>query len=179
MDYVGAIIGVLGHNLVKSAMESLANLHASVSLRRFPVEDLLDRQLPVDEETRTICCYVFEESNTALLLERLFAQKDFIQIGKALSKLGKGLRDKIELTCPELDWLSKRSIETQAATEVASSTMVRAAMWQWSWRTLRLTHTSPNWTTMNVSLGSRHRPLGMRQEAVPQRYRSRVISCRC
>ena len=100
------------HNLVKSAMESLSILHASVSLRRFPVEDLLDRQLPVDEETRTICCYVFEESNTALLLERLFAQKDFIQIGKALSKLGKGLRDKIELTCPELDWLSKRSIET-------------------------------------------------------------------
>jgi len=100
------------HNQVGAAMENLSKFHADTSFKSFPVDDLLDRQLPVDEETRAICCYVFEGSSTALLLERLFAQKDFIQIGKALSKLGKGLRDKIELTCPELDWLSKRSIET-------------------------------------------------------------------
>lgn len=100
------------HNQAKAAMESLSKLHASASFRTFPISDLLDRQLPVDEETRTICCYVFEESNTALLLERLFEQREFVQIGRALSKLGKGLRDKLELTCPELDWLSKRSLET-------------------------------------------------------------------
>lgn len=100
------------HNQAKASMESLSKLNANTSFKSFPVDDLLDRQLSIDEGTRSICCYVFEDSNTALVLERLFAQREFIQIGKALSKLGKGLRDKIELTCPELDWLSKRSIET-------------------------------------------------------------------
>jgi len=100
------------HTLAKETMENLSHMYPNVNFREFPIEDLLDRLLPVEEETRTVGCYVFEESETAHSLDKFFTQKDFTQIGKAFSKIGVGLRDKLELTCPELDWLSKRSLET-------------------------------------------------------------------
>lgn len=100
------------HTFAKETMENLSLMYPNVNFREFPIDDLLDRLLPVEEETRTVGCYVFEESETAQLLEKFFTQKDFVQIGKSFSKIGIGLRDKLELTCPELDWLSKRSLET-------------------------------------------------------------------
>ncbi len=100
------------HALAKETMENLSRMFPNGNFREFPIEDLSDRLLPVEEETRTVGCYVFEESETAQALDKLFTQKDFTQIGKSFSKIGAGLRDKLELTCPELDWLSKRSLET-------------------------------------------------------------------
>lgn len=100
------------HELVQDIMEKLSLLYPKVRFRDFPVDELSDRLLPVEEETRIIGGYVFEEREITLLLEKAFINRDPIQIGKILARLGKGLRDKLELTCPELDWLSKRSLET-------------------------------------------------------------------
>ena len=100
------------HAQGKCAMDVLSGMGCNVDFKVFPFDDLKDRQIPVDEGTRTICCYIYDESRIALGLAQAFTQKDFSQIGKCLSKLGAGLRDGMELTCPELEWLSKRSTET-------------------------------------------------------------------
>ncbi|MFA7370483.1 MAG: hypothetical protein WCY78_00995, partial [Sphaerochaetaceae bacterium] len=42
---------------------------------------------------------------------RLLAQKDMVGYGKVLNKVQAGLRDIFEVTCPEIDWLTKRAIE--------------------------------------------------------------------
>lgn len=100
------------HSQSKDAMQVLEKVHPGTDYKVFPYDDLKDRQIPLDEETRTICRYVYDESRIALALARSIGQRDFVQSGKLLSKLGEGLRDRLELTCPELDWLSRRSLET-------------------------------------------------------------------
>ncbi len=99
------------HNQARDVMLEIARTADRGSLRDFPINEVSDRLMPISEETRKIGCYVFEESQIAKAMAKYFEEKNFVQMGKALTKLGKGLRDCMEITCPELDWLAKRSIE--------------------------------------------------------------------
>ena len=101
------------HNQAKEVMQEIARVADRGSLRDFPISDVSDRLMPISEETRKIGCYVFEESQIAKAMAKYFEGKNFPQIGKAFAKLGKGLRDCMEITCPELDWLAKRSMEVK------------------------------------------------------------------
>ena len=101
------------HLQAKENMMEIARVADRGSLRDFPIGDVSDRLMPISEETRRIGCYVFEESQIAKALAKYFEGKDFVQIGKAFARLGKGLRDCMEITCPELDWLAKRSTEVK------------------------------------------------------------------
>ncbi|MBQ4500416.1 MAG: galactokinase, partial [Spirochaetales bacterium] len=81
------------------------------SLRDFPLSDLRERILPLDEETRKTCNAILEDSSAASSMARLFQLGQFSQIGKAIGKMGKLMRDDLELTCPEIDWVMKRASE--------------------------------------------------------------------
>jgi galactokinase len=96
------------------ACESFARLHSvapNQSLRDFPLSDLRERILPLDEETRKTCNAILEDSSAASSMARLFQLRQFSQIGKAIGKMGKLMRDDLELTCPEIDWVMKRATE--------------------------------------------------------------------
>lgn len=101
------------HEQTKEVMSEIARYADRCSLRDFPIADVSDRLMPISEESRKIGCYVLEESKIAKSMVKYFEEKDFIQIGKAFGKLGQGLRDRMEITCPELDWIAKRSIEVK------------------------------------------------------------------
>jgi galactokinase len=42
----------------------------------------------------------------------LLSQKDAVLYGKTMNRIQSGLRDLFEVTCPEVDWLTKRASET-------------------------------------------------------------------
>ena len=65
----------------------------------------------LSEEEKRICLYVLSESRLAREGARLLAQKDMVLYGKVLSRVQAGLRDVFEVTCPEIDWLTKRALE--------------------------------------------------------------------
>lgn len=99
------------HTQTKAVMQKISHIADRGCLRGFPESEIVDRIMPLSEEDRKIGCYVFEESQIAKAMANYFEKKDFPQIGKAFTKLGKGLRDGMEITCPELDWLAKRASE--------------------------------------------------------------------
>ena len=96
---------------VREAFETLRKTTGHGSLRDVRISDLRERVLPVDETTRRICASVLEESAAAAAMENLFPAHDFVQIGKVFSRIGKIMRDDMELSCPEIDWLIKRALE--------------------------------------------------------------------
>ena len=99
------------HSQIKEAFNTLRAKIPYASFKDFPISDLTDRIIPLDEETRKYCCAVLEESAAVSSLVRSFNNKDFIQWGKSLGRIGSNIRDVLELSCPEIDWLIKRSSE--------------------------------------------------------------------
>ena len=102
------------HHTHARASDSFVRLHNAVpnrSLRDFPLADLRERLLPLDEECRKTCNAVLEDSNAALSMSRCFTGGQFQLVGKTLAKTGKLIRDDLELSCPEIDWLIKRASE--------------------------------------------------------------------
>ncbi|MBO7348698.1 MAG: hypothetical protein J6U27_01930 [Spirochaetales bacterium] len=81
------------------------------SLKDFPIGDLIDRTIPLDDEARKICIAVLEDRIAASNMQKYFSLKAFLHIGKSLTKVGKLIRDDLEITCPEIDWLIKRALE--------------------------------------------------------------------
>ena len=98
------------HVQIHSAFERLKASYQH-SMKEFPINELMDRTIPLDEESRRICFAVFEDRIATATMQRLFASHDFVQIGKSFTKVGKLLRDELEISCPEIDWLIKRALE--------------------------------------------------------------------
>ena len=96
---------------MKRAFEILKRNYPNVNLRDVPESELSERVIQIDEESRQICSYILDESKTAREAFRCFESGDSQAIGKLLNKVQKGLRDKLDLTCPEVDWLVKRANE--------------------------------------------------------------------
>lgn len=102
------------HMQAAVAFDELTAKTRQFPIRDFPVSELKDRLVPIGEETRRLCAAVLEDSATAAAMQRLFERKDCIQIGKSLGKVGKLLRDDLELSCPEMEWMVKRASEVPA-----------------------------------------------------------------
>ncbi|MFA6933781.1 MAG: galactokinase [Sphaerochaetaceae bacterium] len=96
---------------MKTAVDKLRKYYARGSLREFPENELKDRIVPIDEESRQICLFLLDESKVSKEAPKLFETADALHIGRSLSRIEKGLRDNLELTCPEVDWLIKRAGE--------------------------------------------------------------------
>ncbi|MCR4676331.1 MAG: hypothetical protein K5634_03775 [Sphaerochaetaceae bacterium] len=102
------------HDSIKAASAVLRSSFSSASIRNLSVTDINDRSTPLSEEERRISSFLLEEYRTVSTMDRLFSQKDYLLIGKAFTRTGKGIRDSLELTCPEIDWISKRCAEISA-----------------------------------------------------------------
>ncbi|MDD3902784.1 MAG: galactokinase [Sphaerochaeta sp.] len=81
-------------------------------IRDFPESELSARVVPLDEDLRHICEYVLMESRLANDAASLLTHKDASLYGKTMVRVQAGLRDLLEVTCPEVDWLTKRASET-------------------------------------------------------------------
>lgn len=99
------------HKQVSDAFEVLKEKSGRTVTRDFPVSDLADRIVHVDEQTRRICMAVLENSNAASAMERFFGRRDFASMGKAMIRMGNAMCDEMEISIPEEDWLIKRAVE--------------------------------------------------------------------
>ena len=102
------------HKQAVGAFNLLRAKAPQIPIRDFPISELRDRLIPIDEETRRICAAILEDNATASTMQRLFERKDCIQIGRSLGRIGKIQRDDLELSCPEMDWMVKRAGEVPA-----------------------------------------------------------------
>ncbi|MGI6433359.1 MAG: galactokinase [Sphaerochaetaceae bacterium] len=99
-------------NESKAAFEKLKKNFPNRIIRELGDQEI--KEVPsrlLSEEEKRICLYVLSESRQAKEAARLLAQKEMVLYGKTLSKVQSGLRDALEVTCPEIDWLSKRALE--------------------------------------------------------------------
>ena len=101
------------HIRVRNSFTRLRAVVPNRSLRDFPLSDLRERVLPLDEECRKSCNAVLEDSAAALSMKSCLTEGLFHQIGRTLTRTGKLIRDDLELSCPEIDWLIKRASEVQ------------------------------------------------------------------
>ncbi len=99
------------HVDVREAFTRLKAASPRLSFKDFPISELSDRIIPLDEEARKLCTVVLEEGSATHLMARLFPAHDYVMIGKTLGRIGVMIRDDMDLTCPEVDWLIKRSSE--------------------------------------------------------------------
>ena len=99
------------HRQAVEAFSLLRSRAPHFPIRDFPLSELRDRLIPLDEESRRLCATVLDDSFTAASMQKLFERKDCIQIGKSLGRMGKLMRDDLELSCPEMDWMVKRAAE--------------------------------------------------------------------
>lgn len=96
---------------IESAFIKLRELKPGGFLRDFPEGDLSARIVPLDEEARHICEYILMESRLTFDAASLMNHKDATMFGKIMVRVQTGLRDLLEVSCPEVDWLTKRSSE--------------------------------------------------------------------
>lgn len=93
------------------AFDKLRSAFPSGLLRDITDQEVKDLAALTEDEKR-MCIYVLSESRMSREGSRLLAQNDMVMYGKVLSKVQAGLRDVFEVTCPEIDWLTKRALET-------------------------------------------------------------------
>ncbi|MFA7670803.1 MAG: galactokinase [Sphaerochaetaceae bacterium] len=93
------------------AFERLRELYPTALLRDVSPLEIKELGPALTENEKRICHYVLNESRLAKEASKLLEQKDLVMYGKSLSRLQTGLRDVFEVTCPEIDWLTKRALE--------------------------------------------------------------------
>lgn len=96
----------------RKAFDKLRTVFPVESLRDVSDQEVKDLIGVLDEEEKRICIYVLLESSLTREAAKLLAKNDMVQYGKTISKVQAGLRDIFEVTCPEIDWLIKRALET-------------------------------------------------------------------
>lgn len=96
---------------IDHAFDELRKHKGGGFIRDFPESDISERVIPLGEDERHICEYVLSESRLANDAAGLLTIKDAPLFGKVLNRVQAGLRDRLEVTCPEVDWLTKRAGE--------------------------------------------------------------------
>jgi len=94
-------------------VEILAKRKPGTTLRDFSPSDLRDSLGTIPERIRRRCLHVVEENQRVHDAELALRQKNFQTLGKLMNRSHESLRDLFEVSCPELDWLVKRSWETE------------------------------------------------------------------
>lgn len=81
------------------------------TLRDIKISELDDLMGVLPESVRRRCIHVVEESSRVLEAEDALARQDAAAFGRIINKSHASLRNHYEISCPEIDWLVKRSLE--------------------------------------------------------------------
>lgn len=75
-------------------------------------DDLSSSVDGLSERSRRISLHVIQENARILEFRKALAQDSLDTAGRILFRSHESLRDLLEVSCPELDWLAKRAVET-------------------------------------------------------------------
>jgi galactokinase len=81
------------------------------TLRDLRMSDLDDLMGVLPESVRRRCIHLVEETSRVLEAEETLAKQDAAAFGRIMNKSHSSLRNHYEISCPEVDWLVKRSLE--------------------------------------------------------------------
>jgi galactokinase len=90
------------------AAEKIRQHKIGMTVRDLTVKDISQSVEILSEDTRRYCLHLIEENQRVHDMKDAILQKDEEQISRLLIRSHESLRDLMELTCPELDWLVKR-----------------------------------------------------------------------
>lgn len=92
-------------------LEVLSNGAEGLTLQDFTEQDLRDSMGMMSERVRRRCLHVVAENNRIREADHAFRRRDLQAVGRLMAKSHESLRDLFEVSCPEVDWLVKRSVE--------------------------------------------------------------------
>ncbi len=75
-------------------------------------EDLSSTVEGLSERSRRVCLHIIKENLRVAEFRRSLEESDVESAGRILFRSHESLRDQLEISCPELDWLAKRAVET-------------------------------------------------------------------
>jgi len=81
------------------------------TLRDVRMSDLDDLMGVLPESIRRRCIHVIEELGRVMEAEEALSRQDAVSFGRIINKSHNSLRNHYEISCPEIDWLVKRSLE--------------------------------------------------------------------
>ena len=76
-------------------------------------EDLSSTVDGLSERSRRVCLHIIKENIRVGDFRRSLEEGDVEGAGRILFRSHESLRDQLEISCPELDWLAKRAVETE------------------------------------------------------------------
>ncbi len=94
---------------LKQAAEKYRMFFNRISMSDFNGLKIKEETDGINEEDRKHCQYLINEFRIASSAEKVIKTGDFVSFGKLFSRIEKSIKDELELTCPEIDWLIKRS----------------------------------------------------------------------
>lgn len=97
----------------RAAFARLRKAEEGRAVRDVQEGDLLAGSLHFTESVRHWCSYVLMESQESVHAARILHEKDAPALGRVMNRVQSGLRNVMEMTCPETDWLAKRAKETE------------------------------------------------------------------
>ncbi len=94
---------------LRRAIDQFRSVFKRMSFKDFDEWNLKNGTGELDEEDRRLCLYLLNEYRISVSFEKALKEGNFALLGKLFSKIEKCIKDELELTCPEIDWLIKRS----------------------------------------------------------------------
>ena len=82
------------------------------SINRLDSMDLSDGTEDIPERIRRCLLHLVEENRRVMDMKDALISRDLVKAGKLMSRAHESARDLMEISCPELDWLGKRALET-------------------------------------------------------------------
>lgn len=98
---------------LKRGLELLSRGNDCVAFKDFIREDLIDLMGSLPEQIRRRSMHAVQESSRVIGIEECFKKRDLAGFAKLVYHSHEGLRDLLEISCPEIDWLVKRSQEIE------------------------------------------------------------------
>ncbi len=99
----------------EQCQEGLSIIRSKLSgglIREYSIGEIAVAAAMLPEEQKRFCLYALEESQRVKEAARALEQKDSMAYGRCMNRSQAGLRDQFEVSCPEIDWLTKRALET-------------------------------------------------------------------
>ncbi|MDR0784586.1 MAG: galactokinase [Treponema sp.] len=105
---------------IRKGLEILSQHRPGIGFKDFTSADFIEADGDLSETIRRRSFFVVQELKRVPEVEEAIKKHDVQNLSRALFHSHEGLRDLLEVSCPEIDWLVKRSQETEG---VAGSRM--------------------------------------------------------
>jgi galactokinase len=98
---------------IKKGLELLSRKKQGAGFRGLVSADLVESLGDLPEEIRRRCMHIIQELRRVNSAEEAMKKQDYAALSRIFFHSHESLRDLYEVSCPEIDWLVKRSQETE------------------------------------------------------------------